>query len=529
MNILSLVQGSEHWHEHRATHFNASDAPAMLGHSKYTSRDELLHQYKTGERKEINAATQKIFNDGHRYEEMARPIIEKEIGAELYPVTGSIEIEGLNLSASFDGLTIDETINFEHKSLNENLREVKSIEDLDEMYKIQMDQQFLVSGAESCIFVASNGTEEGMIKVWYKPDPERLQAIIDGWKQFAKDLEDYEVKPVKPEVVANAIMGLPALDIQIQGAVTRTNMQQFQTAAMSFIESINTELVTDQHFADAEANVKFCKDAETELKNAKQSAISKTADIDELMKAADYLSEQIRQKRLTLEKLVKSEKQNRKIDIATKAKDAYEVHVTALESELEGMRLLIDAPNWNEALKNKRTIASLEDAANTRLAQAKIEADQIAKLMRRNLALVSDDHNHLFNDLQQIIGKAADDFELLVKSRISDEEKRIELARQEEKLKLEQEAEQQRIADEEKIQDKAENVEAAIAEEPSPVEKTPESNVTKIPAAIEGQPRLETKLQFWAFDNKISDQSVRSLVEILIDYGHEDLQYDDIA
>ena len=42
MKTLQLNQGSKEWHEHRSTHWNASDAPAILGCSPYKSRSELL-------------------------------------------------------------------------------------------------------------------------------------------------------------------------------------------------------------------------------------------------------------------------------------------------------------------------------------------------------------------------------------------------------------------------------------------------------------------------------------------------------
>jgi predicted phage-related endonuclease len=78
----------------------------------------LLHALHTGLRPEVDAATQRRFDDGHRYEALARPVAERIIGDDLYPVVGS---EG-RLSASFDGLTMDESTAFEHKSLNDELR-----------------------------------------------------------------------------------------------------------------------------------------------------------------------------------------------------------------------------------------------------------------------------------------------------------------------------------------------------------------------------------------------------------------------
>ena len=108
MQTVNLIQGSPQWHEHRRNHFNASDAPAMMGESSYKTRTQLLHELKTGITPEVDAATQRRFDDGHRVEALARPIAEGIIGEELYPCVG---VEG-KLSASFDGLTMDERINF---------------------------------------------------------------------------------------------------------------------------------------------------------------------------------------------------------------------------------------------------------------------------------------------------------------------------------------------------------------------------------------------------------------------------------
>jgi len=41
MKTVDLIQGTDSWIQHRAQHWNASDAPAMLGVSPYKSRAEL--------------------------------------------------------------------------------------------------------------------------------------------------------------------------------------------------------------------------------------------------------------------------------------------------------------------------------------------------------------------------------------------------------------------------------------------------------------------------------------------------------
>ena len=104
----NLVQGTAEWHAYRAAHDNASDAPAMMGVSSYKTRDQLIAERATGIVPEVDAATQRLFDSGHRFEALARPLAEKIIGEDLYPCTGSIE--GSRLSASFDGLTMLEAV-----------------------------------------------------------------------------------------------------------------------------------------------------------------------------------------------------------------------------------------------------------------------------------------------------------------------------------------------------------------------------------------------------------------------------------
>ena len=80
MRIVELVQGTQEWHVHRAQHFNASDAPAMLGCSPYKSRSQLVREIATGISADVDAATRERFDTGHRAESLARPLAEKIIG-----------------------------------------------------------------------------------------------------------------------------------------------------------------------------------------------------------------------------------------------------------------------------------------------------------------------------------------------------------------------------------------------------------------------------------------------------------------
>lgn len=65
MNIHNVAQGSAEWHALRANYFTASEAPAMMGASKYQTRTELLTQKKTGFTPEVTPQQQCIFDLGH--------------------------------------------------------------------------------------------------------------------------------------------------------------------------------------------------------------------------------------------------------------------------------------------------------------------------------------------------------------------------------------------------------------------------------------------------------------------------------
>ena len=65
MKTHLLVQGTPEWHAYRSNHFNASDAPTMLGCSPYKTRTQLLREMATGNTQAVDAATQRRFDDGH--------------------------------------------------------------------------------------------------------------------------------------------------------------------------------------------------------------------------------------------------------------------------------------------------------------------------------------------------------------------------------------------------------------------------------------------------------------------------------
>ncbi|NMX26223.1 Heme peroxidase [Pseudomonas lactis] len=443
MKIHNVAQGSAEWLALRAKFRTASEAPAMMGASKYQTRTDLLAAKKTGITPDVTPSQQFIFDKGHATEASARPLAEALIGEELYPIVGT---KG-NLLASMDGATmLGETL-FEHKLWNESVVAQVKAGDLAPHYYWQLEQQLLVSGAERVIFVCSDGTPENFVHMEYRPVAGRAAQLIEGWKQFEADLANFEMADAPSIVVGKAPDELPALRIELTGMVTASNLKVFEDSALAVIDSVKTTLSTDQDFADAKKAVKWCGDVEEAVAVAKKQALSQTQSIDELFSSLDRISAHARETRLKVDKLVKAQELLVKTNIKQKAELALAEHIAGINRTLGQVALPQVHVDFAGAMKSKRTIASLQDAVDTELARAKIDASQAADGIRLNLTSLAElavDYAFLFNDVQQLVTKANDDLVTLIKFRISEHQKAEQAKADAKRIAEEQEA--QRLA-----------------------------------------------------------------------------------
>ncbi|RAS62656.1 putative phage-type endonuclease [Vibrio diazotrophicus] len=470
----NVQQGTPEWHALRdSVDFTASEVSAALGCSPYKTRDQLMHEKATGIKPEVSSYQEKIFADGHRFEEFARAILENRLGEELYPTTITGECGGLTLLASLDGLTMDGVLAFEHKSPNSKVVAAIHAEKLDDHYNYQMEQQLLLSGAASCKFVASDGTEDNWNELDYKPNKALINKMLAGLKQFKDDLEEYKTKLAngevsqqsKPEVVAEVIQDLPAISYKMNGLAINSNLDEYKSKALELVEQSKKKLETDQDFANAESMVKVFKSAEDKLGLMSQQVLGEVESIDKFVKDLGFIGENIRQARLALDKQVKSRKEEIKTELVMMAK-----------GEIQG--LIADAcqkfnvtfnitADFAGAIKGKRNIESMRSAISEELANAKIALSEQKDIVQTNLDHVKQhqEYKFLFNDWSVIAFKPADDFQTLVKLRISEhkeaEEKRLEQERerirQEEadKAKLEAEEKAKREANEKAMREAA--------------------------------------------------------------------------
>jgi hypothetical protein len=301
--------------------------------------------------------------------------------------------------------------------------------------------------------------------------------VIATWKQFDIDLAEFQHTEVAPAVVVAAIDELPALTVELVGSVTATNMIDWKGVVAARIQSINTDLKTDEDFAVAEKTVKFLGDGEKKLEMVKAQALSQTASIDELFRTIDSLSAEMKAKRLNLDKLVKSRKESIRVEITQKAREEFDAHMGKLIARV-GNYFAVHGPyhDFATAIKGRKTLASLRDACDTELARAKIATSELADKIEINKKVMESlcDPAIIFPDFASVCTKATDDFANLVAMRVTQHKE------------AEDRKTQERIQDEERKRIEAER-QAAIPEktdtEPNLTAEITRNNPTPSPNA----------------------------------------------
>lgn len=433
MKAITVIQGSPEWAALRTQYNTASEAPAMMGVSKYQTRDELLRQKATGIMPEVSRHQQAIFDRGHAAEAAARLILEEMTGEDFYPVT-AVSDDG-KLLASVDGITMCDSTLFEHKLYNSTLAAQVQAVELEPHYYWQLEQQMLVTGAKKVIFVCSDGTRDNWAQVDYYPRPGRAAQLQAGWAQFELDRAAYVPTEAAPKLVAEAITALPAVTVQVTGAISiKDNFAAFEVALKDFIEHrLIRKPETDQDFADLDTQIKALKGAESALDALEAQMLSQVAAVDMAKRTKDMLLKMARDNRLMAEKLLAARKDQIKVEQVQRGQTALAEHIAGLNARLGKPYMPVVTADFAAAIKGLRTVDSLKNAIDTLLASVKISSSATADLIQTNLTTLQElasEHKFLFSDAPTIVLKANDDLTALVKTRIA-EHKAAELAKEE--------------------------------------------------------------------------------------------------
>lgn len=247
------------------------------------------------------------------------------------------------------------------------------------------------------------------------------------------------------------------LVIRISGAVQQSNLAEFEETALAVIASINTNLQTDDDFAQAEENIKSCQLIETRLKNAKNDALNNTKEISDLISTIDRLDAKFRQTRLDLNGKVKTEKESRKNEILSAARKELE---SAVSQSPVKHGFAIDFKALQEAIKGKRFLSKMREAVNEVVQSQLFQLTALEANYAHNIFIIEQSEKEypgLFPDKKNLALSAPEVVSAMIESRvmkfkfdIAERERKAkeEAERKAERERLAKEAEAKRLSDE---------------------------------------------------------------------------------
>lgn len=425
----NVKQGSPEWLALRANYDTASEAPAMMGApGAHETREELLRMKVSGYTKEHDEWTLKRFAEGHRTEALARPIIERLVGEELYPVTGSLE--GTRLLSSYDGMNMGEIMSMEHKLWNEELAAAVRAGDPPARIYWQLEQQLLVGSLDHILLVVSDGTEDKMERMEYRAVPGRREQLLAGWVQFNEDRANFKHQELPAAPVRKVIPALPVLVLDFEGAVTvKSNIDAFEAVVQARIDAVPATFETDQEFDDAKADIKFLKEeVEEALEDALTRFLKKNEPVQIVIDAVRRLQERARNKRLPLTNAVDTQSKTIRIKIKDQYEGEFAAHIAGLNAKLSPKLALmpditIDIP---AAIKGKRNLQSIHDACKQVVANGKLAAGDAYQRITENMAMMREhasQHMVLFQqDVKDVLNMAPQAASAVVQQRIAEYE-----------------------------------------------------------------------------------------------------------
>jgi hypothetical protein len=209
-----------------------------------------------------------------------------------------------------------------------------------------------------------------------------------------------------------------ALVVKVDGSVQSSNLPDFQAQAASFLAGINTNLQTDQDFAEAKENVKVLKEVETRIANVKQDIVMQVADIAEIQTALDKIFDDYRNTRLLLNTTVKTEEQKRKQEIITTA----EARFFRTVGRYEVSYVFKSAPDFAGAIKGKSSLVKMQEAVDALLRESEESLAEMIMLHAENTDLIlaaETEFPGLFPDKKDLAIKQPEIVEAEITSRIA--------------------------------------------------------------------------------------------------------------
>lgn len=214
------------------------------------------------------------------------------------------------------------------------------------------------------------------------------------------------------------------LVITLKGEVQSSNFAEWKNELIAQIQSVNTNLITDNDYVEAHRHVKLLKSAERSLKDAKQSSINQLSDIQMLFAAIDEISEQARRIRLSLERQINVRKAEIKQECVQSGIDRVQAFI---DKQSEDFQLLdhagyVDRHRFEVRIKGKASVKGIQSVIDQVCHSIETEVSQRAAEVTKNGMLLDTLPNHhkvLFQDRQALIALRHQELQLTLEKRIA--------------------------------------------------------------------------------------------------------------
>ncbi len=220
------------------------------------------------------------------------------------------------------------------------------------------------------------------------------------------------------------------LIIKLKGEVTDTNFDEWKNDLIAKLGKVNTELTTDDDFANAESDVKAIKAGEKSLKDAKTSALEQADEIQKLFAAIDEVSGEARTARLALEKQIRTRKDEIKDEIVDTGVEAVRDYLQEQSETLQSVRhSWFEKSAFEDAIKGKRTASSMQKAVTGLVVKIKGEMADRETIISENQKVIDGidkQYSAVFQDEQSLLLMDSDALQSTIDERIAyfEEEKK---------------------------------------------------------------------------------------------------------
>jgi putative phage-type endonuclease len=185
--VERLMQGTPEWQRWRLQGIGASDAPVIMGDSRYQN-PRVLWTIKTGKAgdQSDSAAAQR----GRDLEGLARQTYEALLGIQMEPLCVTHDSRDW-MRASLDGISFDSAVILEIKCpLSSRDHALAREGQIPPHYFAQLQHQLEVTGAEEAHYWSFDGNDGVLVRM--RPEPEYIRRLVDAEAEFwRRVIENY--------------------------------------------------------------------------------------------------------------------------------------------------------------------------------------------------------------------------------------------------------------------------------------------------------------------------------------------------